>query len=107
MTPEHLMLIDLDALGAIRMECSSCHAAFSFRLDHKIDLPLSCFACREPFNAAGTAGSIDALKALMDALGGWSKVQSSETRAFTARLEMSPMMHAAPRPPKSQDRPGS
>jgi len=93
MPPEHLMMIDLKALGSIRLECNKCHAAFSFRVAEKVEIPLQCFACKERF----TGEAVMAMKNLLDAFAAWAQAHDP---TFTLRFEMSPMMHAAPpRPP--------
>src|ERR1041384_3190434 len=97
MPPEHLMMIDPNALGSLRLECNKCHAAFYFRLTEKVDTPLHCFACREPFSGDGNPAAVEAVRHLLDAFGEWAKVTSSTDARFNLRLEMSPMTHTAPR----------
>jgi hypothetical protein len=95
MSLEHLMLIDPHAISAVRMECSKCHAALSFRLVDGGGPPLHCFACREQFSGSDAFGAV---QALVDAFGLWTKTQTTHAPRFSLRLEMSPMMmHAGPR----------
>ena len=61
MPPEHLMMIDPGALGSMRLECSTCHAAVAFRVGEKVDIPLHCFACREPFAVSGAVKAVGTL----------------------------------------------
>lgn len=46
MTIEHRLIVDLREVRALRVECTRCHAAVSFRLDESISVPMSCPGCR-------------------------------------------------------------
>jgi hypothetical protein len=65
MTIEQKLIIGVDDIRGMRVECGHCRSALSFSLDETVRIPELCPACREPwidtFKGAGqhTVAAVD------------------------------------------------
>jgi DNA-directed RNA polymerase subunit RPC12/RpoP len=51
MVIEHRIIVGLDDVKAISLKCLKCHTKVTFEADSKVDVPLSCGHCGNPWRS--------------------------------------------------------
>lgn len=89
MTIERRLVLGLEDLLAIRLECERCHATVSFALDQTVAIPLVCPGCRETWTDPMHPTAGDRVKQeLVDALKAVLREERHDRRSYRMRVEI-------------------
>lgn len=58
MTVERRIIVGLEDIKAVSLECNECHSKITLPPDLKSDIPASCERCNHPWRAPQVVGSI-------------------------------------------------
>ena len=88
MVVEHIYVLSLDEIKAIRFRCPKCRASASFRLTETVNFPASCPECRSTlYNRALDTGDEGVVHSLPMALKAIMELQS-KNKSFEILLEI-------------------
>jgi transcription initiation factor IIE alpha subunit len=88
MTREHILVLGLDEIQGIRLQCDLCKGAISFRLNETINIPQKCPGCGAHFVEASSFSEYEAMMALVNAV---KAMTSQKKMKATLKLEVTDM----------------
>jgi hypothetical protein len=87
MTREHILVLGLDEIQGIRLQCDLCNGAISFRLNETINIPQVCPGCRAPFVDAQSFSDYEAITRLVVAVKTMREMAHQKRIKATLKLE--------------------
>lgn len=87
MTTEHRLVFDVRDLRGLRVECTRCHAAITYRLDRHMHIPSDCPSCGETLKDQYHPGFAQEVENLANALRAIAATSSVDTPC-TLRFEL-------------------
>lgn len=88
MTAEHLTLLELNDLRALRIICGNCRAAITLQLDETIRVPGKCPSCLNAWDEPRFEGMTAALESLGQAVKKWRAIERQQQQPFALRFEV-------------------
>ena len=85
MTREHILVLGLDEIIGVRLQCDSCKGAISFRLNETINLQQSCPSCGAAFVDAASFNEFQAMAKFVAAA---KEIGSHKRMKATLKLEV-------------------